>query len=382
MPPAYHILTHEYAPVTGGIATYVRETAFALHHLGAEVTVWAPAPERQSPADDPDPFTVRRIPMRGSQDWPCRLRMARALWKAFPAGRVPGVMVLAEPGPLRLYLYQDLLKLPRPDRCLLLFHGTEALRLSARWWRRRALQDFLSRVDAVAAVSSYVGDFLSRQFRLPGEPILLPGAVPHAYSNAAPFPLPSGRGRVSLLQVGRLSPRKGQLDLCEALACLPDAFARKLQVTIAGPEGPSGYVRKVKARATGLNIPVEFPGCLPPEALAEAYREADIVVMPSRPHGYSLEGLGITLLEGAHWGRPVIGTRFGGVPEAMIPDRTGLLVPPGDPRALAEALSTLIEDEGLRSAFGAAGAAFVRSTFSWAENARRLLAIPAGSGSI
>jgi glycosyltransferase involved in cell wall biosynthesis len=82
------------------------------------------------------------------------------------------------------------------------------------------------------------------------------------------------------------------------------------------------------------------------------------VVLPSRQEGHPL-----ALLEALALGRPVVACAVGGVPEIVVPGRTGLLVPPEDPAALAAALERLRRDPGLRARLGASAARDARARF-------------------
>jgi len=124
--------------------------------------------------------------------------------------------------------------------------------------------------------------------------------------------------------------------------------------------------REVRARAPGATLLVVGDGPLRAELQRTAgegvrflgyrdpvrpwYAAVDVVVLPSRN-----EGLPLTVLEAMAAARPVVASRVGGIPEAVGDRRSGLLVPPGDASALAQALTTLLGDPALRSAMGEAG---------------------------
>src|SRR5262249_6393480 len=91
-----------------------------------------------------------------------------------------------------------------------------------------------------------------------------------------------------------------------------------------------------------------------------------VFVAPSR-----YESFGLVYLEAMRQGKPVVGTRAGGVPEVVEDGRTGLLVPPESPEPLAEAPARLGEDADLRRAFGAAGRARFEAEFTLGRCARR-----------
>jgi glycosyltransferase involved in cell wall biosynthesis len=364
-------MTHEFQPFTGGIGVYVEETARAVAGLGADTTVYAPG--------DPDdsstsfPFSVWRIKMRGKQDWLCRLRFASAIRRGFPGGKIPGTVVLAEPGPIRLWMYAGLLKLPRPDRLVVILHGSEIEALGGHPRRRQRFRKLLLRADCLGYVSSPVRKRLEELVPEAREKLVgVPGAVRSAWQALPVVERPQGSESPEIIQVGRIHPRKGQLALIEAVGRLPDSLRNSVKVRLIGPTGKQTYLQKIKTRAGELGQEVTIEGELPDVGLRMAYESASLLVMPSQPYRTSMEGLGMALLEAQHFGCPVIGTRVGGINEAMIEGQSGLMVPPDDPGALAGAIQSLLEDQQQAGAMGLAGSRWVRETFSWKDNARQL----------
>lgn len=371
MADCVQILTHEFLPFTGGIGVYVHETACALARTGVVTTVWAP--DYGVRGGDNQPYRVNRVPMRGKQGWPCRWQMARALRAAFPDGRIPGTLILAEPGPIRLWMYQRMLGLPRPDRLVVILHGSEILGLSHLIHRRSLLRGLLGKAETIGVVSKAVAGLVGRAFpEVAPKTLLLHGAVRSAWQDLPAVPRCPETSPQEVIQVGRISPRKGQLALVEAVSQLPAEVLSGLQVRLIGPVGRDRYARTIRARITSLSLPVEMAGVLPDAALRAAYERAHILVQPSQPYRSSIEGLGLSLLEAAHFGCPVIGTSIGGIPEALQEGQTGWLVPPSDPEALSRALLKLLRNPPEAARMGLAGAAFVRATFSWDQNARIL----------
>ncbi len=90
---------------------------------------------------------------------------------------------------------------------------------------------------------------------------------------------------------------------------------------------------------------------------------------------YANEGVPQALLQALAMGKPTVSTRVGGIPEVIIPEETGLLAPPRDSRALAQAMSGLIEDESLREALSRRGPQLVASRYSLEQMADALEAL-------
>lgn len=156
--------------------------------------------------------------------------------------------------------------------------------------------------------------------------------------------LPPGSRIVASL--GGLQRRKGQIDLVDAFALLADRHP-ELHLVLAGGHNDEEYVRMLQARIAqhGLAGRIHLPGNLSePLSLLQA---AAVVVQPSLS-----EGFGLGVLEAAAAGRPVVATRCGGPEEILEDERSGLLVPPADPGALAHAIGSLLDDAELARRLG------------------------------
>ncbi len=167
---------------------------------------------------------------------------------------------------------------------------------------------------------------------------------------------------VRLLSVGRAVAKKGYADLLAALARLPRDLAWRF-THIGG--GPLLAELKQQAASLGLSERIEWRGGEAQEAVLAAYREADLFALASRISADGdRDGLPNVLLEAQSQRLAVIATALPGIAELIEPEVTGLLVPPGDPPALAAALQRLIRDPQERVRLGAAGESRVRARFS------------------
>jgi glycogen synthase len=158
-------------------------------------------------------------------------------------------------------------------------------------------------------------------------------------------------GAPRLLFVGALIPEKGPAVLIDALrrACSRRA---DLSLTLVG-EGPREYVSSLRRAAEGL--PVVFAGRLDRAGVVDAYRSHQVLVFPSVWD----EPFAVVPLEAMAVGLTVIATATGGTPEAVVDGDTGLLVPPADTSALADAILRIAGDRGLAQALAARGRAWV-----------------------
>lgn len=174
-------------------------------------------------------------------------------------------------------------------------------------------------------------------------------------------------GPVKLLYVGRLAKRKGLDVLLEALAKLSSALRWKLIIAGDGPEWP--MVAGDAARMAMLDR-VEMQGWQGWSELPKMYRDADVFVLPSYDGG-----MPAALLEAMATGLPVIGTNVSAMGEAVLHETTGLLVPPRDSDALADALTLMISDPTRWQDMGRAGRTRVESYYSWVVATGKWLAV-------
>jgi len=158
-----------------------------------------------------------------------------------------------------------------------------------------------------------------------------------------------------VLYAGRLAPEKGVLELAEAAEGLP--------LVVVG----DGLLRERLPQAVGF---------VPPAELGAWYERAAVVVVPSRREGY-----GVVAREAMAYGRPVVATCVGGLPEAVEDGVSGLLVPPNDAGALRGALTRLLDDRELRERLGAAARERARREFSHEAAAAALLELYAAAAS-
>jgi phosphatidylinositol alpha-1,6-mannosyltransferase len=119
---------------------------------------------------------------------------------------------------------------------------------------------------------------------------------------------------------------------------------------------------------------VVFAGEVSDRELPGLYAAADAFAMPCRSRwgGLEVEGFGIVFLEAAASGKPVVAGRSGGAAEAVEDLRTGFLVEGGEPKAVALAVSRLLEHRDEAARMGAAGRARVEASFTWRGQAARL----------
>ena len=166
---------------------------------------------------------------------------------------------------------------------------------------------------------------------------------------------------VRLIVVSRAVEKKGLDLLLAALATQPPAVAWRLTHVGGGPDLPA--LRR-QAAELGIAERIAWLGAQPQTRVLAALRQAELFVLPSRiAASGDRDGLPNVLMEAQSQALPVVATRLSAIPELVLDGETGLLVPPDDTDALADALRRLIGDPRLRNALGRAGAQRVRAHF-------------------
>ncbi|MFH1430141.1 MAG: glycosyltransferase [Candidatus Uhrbacteria bacterium] len=220
------------------------------------------------------------------------------------------------------------------------------------------------RTDRIIAVSDAVRSYSIRYDRVPlGKMLVIPNGVDASYfQSSAALP----RYGVRLLTVGRLVHQKGHAVLIDALSLLR-ARCPQVSLDIVG-DGPLRASLEQQVRAYHLSDIVRFHGFR--RDVRDFYQRADIVVLPSR-----WEGFGIAAIEASACSVPVVASAVGGLLEAIIDQETGILVPVGDAKLLAEALSDLVADRTQRVLMGHAGRRHVIRNFDIVRVVERYAAL-------
>jgi glycosyltransferase involved in cell wall biosynthesis len=231
------------------------------------------------------------------------------------------------------------------------------------WEKRKKLADASWVVTCTEAGRGHLADLAPR-----------PDAIALSYHglDLGRFPSPPTRSDgadgsdpqhpVIIFSVGRLVAKKGYDDLLEALALLPSRLEWRF-VHVGGGALSTGLVRH--ARRLGLSHRIEWRGAQAYAQVLAGYREADLFVLACKvAKDGDRDGLPNVLMEAQSQRLACIATDVSGIPELIHDQVTGMLVPPGNPRALASALETLIRDPAKRSALGHAGELRVRRSFA------------------
>jgi glycosyltransferase involved in cell wall biosynthesis len=218
----------------------------------------------------------------------------------------------------------------------------EAFAVRAGALRRRLLGAAMRAADVVVSVSAPGAREIERWFGV-ADVVVAPNAAPPARPPASPLPVHDWP--TVLYMGGFVGVAKGGAVLVEALPALLDRRP-EIRVAVAGTGEPPDDLRELAARDPKR---VAWIGWLDAEAKAQQLSSCEVFVMPSLS-----EGMPIALLEAMSYGRAIVASDVGGIPDVVADGEQAVLVPPGDPGALAEALARTAGNPALRERLGAA----------------------------
>jgi glycosyltransferase involved in cell wall biosynthesis len=382
-------LTQTYPRFPGdGAGPFIRELALALVRGGDRVAVLVPhAADLSLPPEPAETIPFRYAPARlevlgygRSLAADERPRAGAAL--AAPLYLLGARRALARELRRRPYdlvhahwIVPNGLVLPTPRRARLAIglHGSDVF-LAEKPLVRPFVRRALARADLLTGCSP---ELVARIAAL-GFPADRAHTIPYGVDTASFSPDPAARPlwrqRLSippdaplLLGVGRMATKKGFQVL---LAILPDLLRGHpdLHVVLAG----GGDLLPQFQRLAASSPRVHFPGPVLHGDLPDLYRAADLFVLPAvhDPQG-NVDGLPNVILEAMATALPVVATRISGIPLAVVPGETGLLVPESDPAALLGALSELLANPERARSMGQAGRRRAELHLTWDAVAAR-----------
>lgn len=352
------LVTSEFPPVIGGIASHVYELARALVAEGVTVTIVHPvAPRTGSDTVQLKGATVLRpeiIRSKPFYDWALKAYLRRLhAQHQFDIIHVHGVRPLAATRGLGI-------------ATVFTNHSSGFLaRHHANFLRRFRTRRLLAHVDSLIGPSDELVES-ARFFGYVGPARMIANGVDDqrftqgASDKRSEWSLSDDD--VVILLARRLVVKNGVVWFARAIGAMASHHAR---FVIAGDGPDRAEMVSILKDAKRLDNCI-FLGKISNSDMPAIYRAADMAVLPSLAEATSIAGL-----EAMASGLPLIGTDVGGIPAIIDNGKTGLLVPPRDPEALALAMDGLVKDAQLRQAMGQAARARVEAEFSWPMIARQ-----------
>ncbi len=219
-------------------------------------------------------------------------------------------------------------------------HGSELdLRQS---FVRKLTHWSVAKMDQIVSVSEYTSRYLPPKPAFQVRVIIPNGINPKELKSADQQQSVDTKGKPSLLTVGNVTPRKGQLNMIEALPGLIKQNPEIHYHIVGLPSHQQAFEKE--ARALGVLNHITFHGKVSREALMAFYANTDIFIMLSdHTNSGDFEGFGIAVLEANCFGKPAIGSRESGIADAISHEKTGMLVNQKSPREVAAAISVILK---------------------------------------
>lgn len=383
-------LTQEYPPETGwgGVGTQKYTNARAMARLGHNVHVLAAAVP-PSPSYD---YEQNGVQVHRVRRWKFQVPLVRRLWmNTLPWTKhqweymitvraalahlvnthaiecIEGVEIWGEG---LLYSFQRrapiVIKLSGPLFMLRELnqrpHNLDAkcVERADRFWTERA--------DQLTCSSNSLAQLVSAQYQIERSKIII---VPNPVDTERFFPLSNGDAqKPTVLFSGRLEVGKGVVALVEAVPEIVRAFPHARFVFVGADK--NGMQRKLteSLERAGVAQHVEFAGHVTFEKIVSYYQSGTVCVVPSH-----YESFGNVALEAMACGKPVVASNTGGLTEIVRDGETGLLVPPQDPAALANAIKTVLANPPQAAVWGENGRRRVQTNFSSEVIAKRTLEV-------
>jgi glycosyltransferase involved in cell wall biosynthesis len=362
------LLTSEFAPAMGGIGTYAGEIAAAAARLGARITLVAPDYGQDNADHDRAlPFEVARFPggLHSMKDLPAKMMLARNKVRERPYD-----VIHAADWPF--FIPVALSRWQTRARVLMTVHGTE-INETQTPLKRLAIRSagVFGPRTAIIANSRYTRDLFCERFSIDA------GQISAINLGVSDFwfgerrdraDIRAGLGlapeRLVMVTVARITHRKGHHLTLAALARLPERLRRRIAWLVIGPKGEADYVNELRRLIETANCDVRLLGPLPNEEIRDIYGAADLFCLTGLPASSGrVEGFGLVYLEAGAGGVPSVATAVGGVPDAVLQDQSGILVPP-DIESISAAIARLAENDELRATLGAGALAHARA-LSW-----------------
>ncbi|MEP3145194.1 glycosyltransferase family 4 protein [Qipengyuania citrea] len=364
------IISLDYPPNDGGISRLASGMVGALQEAGLHIHVITSAAEgRLGLARPASEYTeVRRC--KGLRDVGILLAIRRH-FQTFGSG-IPILTTVWNPE-------ATLALLAGSRRVIVLAHGNEVMRYRYRGLKAIFRRFVLERAKVVVCNSRFTQD-LVRQIAPAARTTVLNPSV-DADQFCSPLPSLDARKRLGLpikkriiLTIARLDPVKGHDTVLRAMARLNKEELEQLHYVIIGKGEMEDHLVNL-AKELELESCVEFAGFQPDAALRTWFGAANLFVLPSVLDlgRQGMEGFGMAFTEAQAAGLPVIGTRSGGIPDAIAEGEGGWLIAERDDCALAEHFRMLISDPSAFVEQGKLGAMRVRRDMTWQDYARRLV---------
>lgn len=366
------LVTLEYPPQHGGVANYLENLYSRMPN--DKIVVLAPKCKGDKEFDEKATYKIKRGHLLSFYIWPRWLPLYFRVKRMVKKDKIK-MLHLSHVLPIGYIAYRLSQNKKLKLRYVVFCHGLDILRAQENPRKKKWLIKILMSANGLVTNSEYTRSLI-RELGIPDDKVLVvypcpairpPKTTVETYDVLSKYGLGSKR---IILSVGRLVKRKGVDTVIEALPKLYEQFKDIMYVVVGnGPE-----LNSLGKRVAELNLQniVRFVGEVSNEDLIKFYSVAEMFVMPSRKIGSDVEGFGIVYLEANLFGLPVIGGNSGGVPEAILHERTGLLVDPENAEQIYSGIRDLLSNKDWAQTLGENGRIRAENDFQWRKETEKL----------
>lgn len=364
------VVAMKFFPASGGSATYAHHLAQGLHNQGHQVRLLAPQYKRKIISERSD-YEIIRMPLTNEAWYGIRIIVAtisiiRHYWKFRPDVIWSSTFAGCRSTAVLAFL---------PGRWIGTIHGGGMLRSDNSRGFFAGLSTwlgnlFIRRADAIVTISNEAEKLIRNT--MPEK--ILQSKLKVIYNGIAFDPTavktkeealtlwPQWRNRKIVLTVGRLVEAKGHDLVIEAVHRLRYEIPEILYIIVG--EGNTRKNLEMQVKKLGLENHVFFAGYVEASLLENYYAVADVFAMPGRVTREFVEGFGLVFVEAGMRGKAVIGTKVGGITEAIRDGYSGLLIAPENVESLSEAVKKLIFRPEETAVLGKQGREWTINNFS------------------
>ncbi|NOY53569.1 MAG: glycosyltransferase family 4 protein [Deltaproteobacteria bacterium] len=368
------MVTVDFPPMSGGMSEHALGIVAGLTEQGGEVYVLAPnVPGMDRDVPDLQGKRVYRYPLRDSLIGNIVVITLFAVYILVRHGIRIVVNNTWSPCGIVSFLLSHLLRV----RYFVFAHGLDVLEPQRSKFFKRWMIRVFQRADGILPVSRFTAEAI-RGLGISGERItVVPNGI-HPEKWAAdtdPSRLAAQlgiRNKTVLLTVSRLVKRKGHDTVIGAVKKLSPEFPELVYLIVG--EGPERSRLETLVKDLRIEDRVIFAGFVEEQSLPAYYSLCDLFVLTpvEIEEDGDVEGFGIVYLEANAMGKAVIGSRSGGIQDAVVHEETGLLVTPDDIESLSGAIRFLLKENTFRRQLGRQGRERVYSEYTWSRIASRL----------
>ncbi len=369
------IITLEYPPDIGGVASYVHQFAEELDPQNT--IVYAPKIKDDEKWDKVQKYKViRKKPYYPKFIWP---RWIRLYFQISSIVKKEGIEMMLIHHSLPVGYIGLLIKKSKKIPYIIFSHGTDVLAGTSTKWKRKMIKKVTAGADAVVFNSESLKRRLTRVlpeveeksvvvYPCPLDDFYTPVSKELINNLKAQYAL---EGKKIILSIGRIEDGKGYTHLMRVLPKILKKTPNLVWLIIG--EGPKKKFLVDEMQKHNLQNIVRFIGQVPHNQVKPFYYLADLFVLLTHPDNGKEEGLGMVFLEAAACGKPVVAGRSGGVPEAVIHTQTGLIVDvnQGDP-VIVDAITQILLNESYSDRIGKQAQDRMKEEFQWKHQLARL----------